>query len=405
VEFRASPFDGHPSDAAHRLVARRIVEELRTGWSPKTKPDGTVAERLLEACGQAVENGWAPDDIAYWALTVIEAKQTVARRWRWVSNRAALGDLAKAKATIEQRYRSWYAGGIAAAGSRILREERESLALLLERGYTSLRNLDELTFVLEHFQRAEEAAPLWALLDKTGYYNEQGGRLKALPANVKAQYLALANQAPAAASRLPSFAASNQSLRRDLAHDLRRLAELLPDKVRADTFDPSRRRLWELAHYLVDVTGSYLEEFDQRTRAASTEMQAPPAFYTVVDVRIERDMRKPKRGGVFNLTVDADYIVPDRARRSEKHWAGVDEEVHVYRFEIPLMLLGDLGIGVPQWDELHTLFLDGELRIASIDILNGSGELDTPRRAVHWKPATGAPPLHWINLERLQVTG
>jgi acyl-CoA synthetase (AMP-forming)/AMP-acid ligase II len=47
VEFRASPFDGHPSDAAHRLVARRIIEELRDNWSPKTKPDGTVDERLV----------------------------------------------------------------------------------------------------------------------------------------------------------------------------------------------------------------------------------------------------------------------------------------------------------------------------------------------------------------------
>ena len=69
------------------------------------------------------------------------------------------------------------------------------------------------------------------------------------------------------------------------------------------------------------------------------------------------------------------------------------------------MLLGDLGVGVPQWDEKHRLFLDGELRLASIEVSNGSGELDAPRRAVHWNPATGAAPLHWINLERLQVAG
>ena len=326
VEFRVSPFDGHPSDAAHQIVARRIVEELRDNWSPKTRPYGTVAERLMKACVQAVDDGWSPDDITQWALTVVEAKQTVARRRRSTFDRAAMGDLEKAKGTIEQRYGSWYAKSLAAAGSRSHREERESLALLLERGYASLRNLDEVIFVLEHFQQPEEAASLWALLDKNGYYNDPG-RLQLLPADVKRQYLALASQPPAAAPSLPSPASSsNQHLRRDLNHNLRRLAEFLPNKVLPNTFDPFQRRLWELGHYLVNVTRSYLDEFDKQVRTAPVEVQAPPAFYTVVDVRIERDMQRVKRGGVFNLTVDADYIVPQRMRRSEKLWAGIDEE-------------------------------------------------------------------------------
>lgn len=402
VEFRASPFDGHPSDAAHRLVARRIVEELRDNWSPKTRPYGTVADRLVDACAQAVDDGWPPDDITHWALTVVEAKQTVARRRRSASDRAALGDLQKAKDAIEQRYGSWYAKSVAAAGSQ--REQRESLGLLLERGYSSLRNLDELIFILEHFQQPEEAASLWALLDRRGYYNEPG-RLQPLPADVKAQYLALAGR-PAAGPSLPSPASSSsQHLRRDLDYNLRRLAELLPNKVLPTTFDPSQRRLWELGHYLVSAARSYLDEFDNEVRIAPAGLQAPPAFYTVVDVRIERDMHRTKRGGVFNLTVDADYIVPQRMRRSEKLWAGADEQIHVYRFELPLLLLGDLGIGVPDWDEKHRLFLEGELRIASIDVWNGSGELDAARRAFHWEPVPGAAPSHWISLERLQVTG
>jgi len=413
VEFRASPFDGHPSDAAHRLVARRIVEELRDTWSPKTRPYGTVAERLVEACAQAVENGWSPDDITHWALTVIEAKQTVARRRRSASDRAALGDLEAAKSTIQQRYGSWYAKSVAATGPRFHREERESLALLLERGYSSLRNLDEMIFILEQFQRPEESASLWALLDRSGYYNEPG-RLQALPVNAKAQYLALASRPRAAGSCFLSPRSPNYDLRGDLNHNLRRLAALLPDKVLPRTFDPCRRHLWELAHYLADAARSYLDEFDTQARTVTVDVQAPPApadmpappaFYTVIDVRIERDRQKAKRGGVFSLTVEGDYIVPQRVRRSEKLWAGADEEIHVYRFELPLMLLGDLGVGVPQWDEKHRLFLEGELRIASIDVSNGSAEVDAPRRGFHWKPATDAAPSHWINLERLQVAG
>lgn len=404
VEFRASPFDGHPSDSAHRLVARRIVEEVQKVWSPKTRSAGSVADRLVAACGQAIDDGWLPDDITQWALTVIDAKQTVARRrrWPWASNKETLGDLGAAKTTIEQRYRNWYKTSVAAARSQPLREERESLSLILERSYAALRNLDELVFILEHFQRSEIAASLWQLIESAGYYNEQG-RLQPLPPDARAQYLSFAREAPAASSCFPAFAASNRNLRRDLAHNLQRLAALMPGEDCVDTFDPAGRRLWELAHYLTSVARSYVEEVDQRIRTTA-ESHAPPALYTIVEVRIERDKTRADRGGVFNLTVNADYIVPARAHRSEKLWAGVDEEFHVYRFELPLMLLGDLGVGVPEWDDKHRLFLEGELRIAAIDISNSSVEGETSARAFHWQPAVDAAPAHWINLERLRTT-
>jgi hypothetical protein len=181
---------------------------------------------------------------------------------------------------------------------------------------------------------------------------------------------------------------------------------LLPPQIRQDTFHPAVRGLWQVVQYLVDATCWYLDKFQKQT--AGTVLEEMPKtlpFYTTIDVKIERDMRRPTRGGVFNLTVDADYIVPDRFRRSYKLWAGVDEETHVYRFEMPILLLGDIGVGVPAWDAVHKQFLDGELRIAAIEISNQSAEPGEAHRAVYWKPAPDADRVHWVTFDRVLVPG
>jgi hypothetical protein len=89
ADFVASPFDGHPSEAGHRAVARHIVETLGKLWQPPAAEGPPLGQRLVEACDEAVASGWSPDDIAQWALLVLEAKEIAARRRRLRAKSAA----------------------------------------------------------------------------------------------------------------------------------------------------------------------------------------------------------------------------------------------------------------------------------------------------------------------------
>lgn len=410
AEFVASPFDGHPSDNGHRAAARRLVEELRDRWTPPPSEGGTLSERLIEACDQAVRDGWAPDDITHWALLVLEAKESVARRRRSRSDASPLGDLAGARVTIQERYLGWYATCAATAQERLLYERREELEQILERAYASIRNLDEMTFVLEHFRAVSAAAELWALIDGAGYFS-QNNRLQELPGDLKARFLAKAVMpAPKVSADLSPLLRKFGRLRHDLSHELIRLASLLPEKFEGERLDPSARGLWQVTNYLINAATAYFLQFERITAEAVADMPSQPALFTNVDVWVERDTRRPKRGGLFkkrgglfNLTVEADYIEPRRARRRSKLWAGADEDAYVYRFEMPLLLLGDIGIGVPDWDDLHKRFLDGELQIARVEISNFSSGSEQSKRRFVWTPAPGAEPIHWLKLEKLLI--
>jgi hypothetical protein len=398
AEFSASPFDGHPSDSGHRTSARRIVEELRQHWTPAPAAGGMLSDRLVAACDQAVRDGWSPDDITQWALLVLEGKEIVARRRRSGPEAAFLGDLARARAMIEQRYRTWYHRRMRSAQARSLYEDREKLEAILEGGYTAVRNLGEIAFVLESFKEGDVTAQLWSLIRGAGYYTEQG-RLQDLPINLKAQLLTMCESASASDDTVSPLLSKFAQLRHDYAYALRRLAGLLPDKLRPKKLGPNLGQLWKVAHNLVKVARYYLTQFEG-IASGRREALGQAAYFTTVDVRVERDRHRPKRGGVFSLTLEIDYIEPTRARRRDKLWAGADEDVYLYRFEMPLLLFGDVGVGVPEWDDLHRRFLEGELRLADISISN---HVDGRTSVSQWRPAPSASATHWVKLDRLLV--
>lgn len=401
AEFVASPFDGHPSDSGHHAAARRLVEELRRHWKPA--PDtSSVAERLVAACDEAVRNGWATDDVLHWASLVLDAKEIVSRRRRGKDANLVLGDLAGARAAVEDRYRSWYARRAAAVQSVLLHDHRDELWTALDRAYTSVRNLDEIAFVMERFHEGPVVAELWALLEQAGYYTASG-RLSPLPPDLAAELLAIADaSASLAANEQASFAAAFHSVRCDFERNLRALAALAPRQVGAH--DANALRLWQVTHNLVTSAWTYLREFAEATSKTSATMPQKPVFFTTIDVRVERNKSRPKRGGVYNLTVDVDYAEPLRARRSDKLWASADEDAYVYRFEMPLLLLGNVSIGVPAWDGLHKAFLEGDLRVARVEIANFPPDSPRTPRPFIWRPPEAADPIHWLKLERLALS-
>ena len=405
AEFSASPFDGHPSDSGHRAAARRVVEELTVQWWPPEAEGAPVADRLVAACDQAIRDGWAVDDILNWASEVLDAKQTVERRQRARGGAVAFGDLVGARAAIEQRYQRWYAGRIAAVQARLLHDRVDKPSALLETAYASIRNLDEMSFVLQRLGDGADATELWALLEGGGYFT-QAKRLHDLPADLRALLVGLADHA----ASLPAidhgpFGLSFAGLRRDFEGNLRTLAALLPETLDSSRLDLPSTRLWQVARYLAEAAWVYVRQFAEATGQLASRLPRKPVFFTTVDVRVERDGRRPKRGGVFNLTVEMDYMEPLRGRRSEKLWAGADEDIHIYRFELPMLLLGDVGIGVPGWDGMHKLFLDGELRLARVEIGNFAPDAQRTYRPIVWLPPQGAKPVHWVKFERLSLLG
>ena len=403
AEFVASPFDGHPSGSGHNAAARRIVEVLKEHWQPPSADGISVAERLVRTCDQAVQEGWSPDEIFHWAFLVLDAKEIVARRQRAKAGSASFGDLAGARAAIEDRYRRWIADRHAAVQVRLLYERREELWTALDRAYISIRNLDEMTFVLEHFQDGPTAEELWGILDRADYFNQEK-RLQKLPSDLRAQLLerAEAVMLPSAVAGGP-IAAEFDKVRRDLGGALRRLVSLQPEKLQAEALDPNLKRLWQVAHYLVNTSWNYVAELARSMAETAPVSPDTSVFSTLVDVWVERDRRRPKRGGKFNLTVTMDYLEPARPRRRSMLWGGADEDAYVYRFEMPLLLLGDVGIGVPAWDDLHKRFLDGELRIARVEIANGPPDGPRTKRSFVWKPINGVKPVHWLKLDRMPV--
>lgn len=403
AEFVASPFDGHPSESGHNAAARRIVETLREHWQP-LPPDGTsVAERLVRACDQAVIEGWSPDEIFHWAFLVLDAKEIVARRQRAKAGTASFGDLVGARAAIEDRYRRWIDDRHVAVQTRLLYERRDELWTTLDRAYISIRNLDEMTFALEHFQDGTTAEELWGILDRADYFNQEK-RLQKLPSDLRAQLLerAEAVMLPSAVAGGPIAAAFGR-VRQDLGGALRRLVSLLPEKLQAEALDPNLKRLWQVAHYLVNASWIYVAELARSMAETGPVLPDTLVFFTLVDVWVERDRRRPKRGGKFNLTVTMDYLEPGRPRRSSMLWGGADEDKFLYRFELPMLLLGDVGVGVPAWDDLHQRFLDGELRLARVEIANGPAGGPRTRRPFVWEPAAGAEPIPWLKVDRLLV--
>lgn len=402
AEYIASPFDGHPSDAGQRAAARRIVEKLREIWTPAPVGSSPLSERLVEACDQAIRDGWPPDDVLHWGLMVIEAKEVVARRQR-TKPAVAFGDLAAARDAIEERYSQWYARRIVSARSHALHERRDDLWRILEGAYSSIRNLDEMSFIVEHFRDNSAAAELWGLIKDAGYYTENQ-RLRELTVDLKARLQAMAEEARSGlpCSGPPVFQEFSL-LSQALIKNLQKLAALLPDRFLTSEVDPYLILLWQVAQYLVNTSWQYLDEFRRKVQDVASPPSQRPAFFTNIDVSIERDVRRPKRGGVYNMTIEVDYIEPLRNRRRYKLWAGADEDTYIYRYEMPLLVMGDVGIGVPDWDNVHQRFLDGELRIAKVEVSNFSPETDTTKARFVWEPSLTAEPSHWLKLERLLV--
>ncbi len=87
------------------------------------------------------------------------------------------------------------------------------------------------------------------------------------------------------------------------------------------------------------------------------------AAMTCIDVTVEGGADPEVAGRVCSLTVEADYLVPERGRLRELHWAGVTKDRAAYHFELPLMVLGTLRIGVAPNEPTRERFLRGTTRL------------------------------------------
>jgi hypothetical protein len=240
---------------------------------------------------------------------------------------------------------AWYGGRAIGAQAKLLYDRRNALETALERAHAVLRNFDELTFTLESLHDGAISADLWKLIANAGYYT-QNTRLQELPINLKNQWRQISLEVlPSDVVDGPLYLGQYSKQRADFADDLIRLETLLPDKLNARTFSVGRRSLWQLAQYSVNAALHYFRELERTCAGTSVNFGEKPVFFTTIDVWVARDTDRPRRGGVFNLIVEIDYVEPVRARRRCKIWAGADEDLCIFRFEMPLLLFRDIGSG------------------------------------------------------------
>ena len=80
--YAVSEFDGHPSNMAHELAARRIAREFvsRDFLSSAPTAPGSVEANMAAAIRSMFYQGMASDVVLQWALEVSEVKATSLRR-------------------------------------------------------------------------------------------------------------------------------------------------------------------------------------------------------------------------------------------------------------------------------------------------------------------------------------
>lgn len=427
--YIASEFDGHPSGLAHELAARRVVGEL-TRVKPPGKAGGFAqdpADKLRLALTDLVEQGVSIDQTLDWAREAMVAKAAAARRQLRGDGERLAADCAALARELEQCRTDWGFTRRLEAAMRLSpppRQHAEALAQMFSHG----RNSDEMVYLLEQAANVGEIEQLSRLFPVGGYHDQldrlafftgdaqdeisqtkarlaplqvtRAARLRASPAALVSDSPAFRRDADLRAIPGWDFAAVCDDVER-LADHLERLE---PVARRWGVPNAAARRIWAIAFAGIRNSLYYLDEVD-RSLIERLALDGPVGRpWTRIDVMLEGSPSVVPGGTICALQVEAEYLVPDRQRVREMHWAGVEKERAVYRFEIPLLLLGNIRVGVGDSEPTRQRFLDGTTRITRIDIYQLSADEEpadaaAARSGVTWsEPDSRLPAISFPGL-------
>jgi len=409
--YRASEFDGHPSSLGHEMAARRVTTELlnRLDQARPSRFAADPAGVLGGAVADLVDQHVPVDAALEWAREAIAAKERAARRRPRGDRAAAAATYAGLAGRIARCETAWRLARRIEACAALVEPPADYMTRTLPNLHRAETILDEAVFLLEQSVGVEELGQLGALFVEDGHFG-QADRLAFFSGDVSGEIGRLRARLGAFTAIKPEWVeemtecviGTSRSLRdsldpRAIGPDLL-LAFSAAARLRADldaldavaarlghlVEEPSARRLWAIVLYLAHGFAGALEGIDRmlsRCLPLSASVGAP---WTCVEVTLEGGPDPEVVGEVCRLQVEADYLVPRRARLREVHWAGVAKPRGVYRFELPVMVLGTLRVGVSDDEPTRQRFANGTTRLARIDIFNTARD-----HAVSWTDPGG----------------
>jgi hypothetical protein len=437
--YRVSEFDGHPSNMAHEMAARRIAREMRArnflARAPATADEGEAA--LVRAAESMTAQGVQADDALVWILEVAEGKMNAARRQSAASgaNTASIswsttGDLAKAsllqwRGDLRRRVRS---------------REFESMSRKFESEYANFvvhrRNFEEMLFALTHLSPGSTPVELRSLFAPTAHrnYRDVPNSLRALFSptahrsfrNLPGALLALfTSRKKPVLGELPSFGDSVTEAAREARQQMDTLIErlglnqespagaagvlraggVLPldysvglegplafevyamdQQVQllhreAQSLDASlsdNPALRDLVAILMISWREFFAYADRLTKQADNILKhSTPKGppHTIVNVTVEGATRDKIKEQFFDLCITFVYDTPRRGIIRDRQNAGALKERATYHFEFPLMLKGTVIVGLPIRGVNRALFEFGKARFSSIEIGNANWDM------------------------------
>jgi len=409
ASYRASEFDGHPSSLGHELAARRLtsVMQKRLNTSSIT-PLGADAGRVLAAALDDLTGQNVPTDAALaWAAEALAAKQRAVRRSAGRSPASYEASLSQLKERVEHAERAWLKARRLDTHVGLAQLPSADFSRALSQIYASVRNLDEILFMLEKTRDASDLASLGKIF-QGGYYDERRRRsfLTDVGQEITRARTRLSKIEVLHDPEPPSFDfAFGSQLRRDTqaassapeVMEIRAIAARLASQLEALSrlheaqqhllSDEDINRLWRVAAYTAAASVRVLE-LGEKQFVKGSDLGAPVHDrWTSIDVVLKGGPAPDVIGRTCSLRVEAEYRVPIRMPICEQHWAGVEKDWARYHFEIPALLLGNVRVGVSETEPVRERFLRGTTRIAEIKIFAGalSDPARPPQVAVEWQ--------------------
>jgi hypothetical protein len=431
--YVASEFDAHPSAFAHELTARRVATELLQGLCGPGTLRGDALGGLTRVVTEFIAQGVPTDAVLDWAKQALLAKEHAARRRRGSNQEGSLGDRGVGSSMsysdlverISATDVAWRQSRLVEAALKTSVPTPEFHDLLLPRLAGAIRNLEEAAFLIDHCQTIRELAQIGNAVVKGGYY-ERTGQLEFFAGDLDAEL----SQTRATLSSLQIVKLATPELGLALGLDLtlnqcdpldmtagsseiafafdaiarlkRQMSALEAAAVRfgRTAMDGESRPIWAMSLQLIRAVTYYLYAIDQICFVHVPTIESTGRPSTSVDVTMEGDPNVHSQERYCRLIAEIDYVVPKRLRIREVLWAGVAKARAIYHFELPIMILGNLRIGVLENEPTRQRFLDGTTRLTSVIVSNypGAQPVDDQSRcrfprAVAWSDPDNRQPL------------
>lgn len=395
-EYCASPFDGHPSSLGHEACARHIARIMLSeeAFSPdKEVTDRPLSQAIGEACETLIGNGAYGPQVAFWAEQALTAKQTRFRRLRNLKGKPELGDAEAARQQVNSLYGDWFQSEVERSLADLIAFEfRNAQSDNLVRLHANARNLGELAYCAEIAEGEDLMQGLSGLLASSEFFKGKG-RLITPPDDWPGEMARRAERAVATATAADqlrtslregctaaSYLGEFSALCRQAADGYERFSKAV--ERRSDEIGPAETlTFWQVSEYCARGTLSLMVNLWKSIQAIQDSRPEKPMLFTQVAVLVEGDVVEGQPPGACNMLVIGDYVSPTNVRRRDKLWAGVEYERYLHVFELPLMLAGDLRVGLPDWDPLRSRLLNGSTRISRIEVRQtvlGQDAQDTP---------------------------